>query len=457
MMVLVIGLTALALVAAGATLWISQLRRIDATITQHLEHANAEFVAFVEAAAHPATGKAYHSTEELLRAAIRYQLPGEHETTLAVLDGATRFSLGRKLTETDPELLTAVAAAPTDRVRISSLKTASAEYRWLISPVMVGDGPAGGLVVAIDRDAMRAPATAMLWTFLAISAAALALISVLGWLLLGRLLRPVAEMRRLSTEIANSDFSRRLPVRGNDDLAQLSQSFNTMVDHVTSVFASQRQLLDDAGHELRTPITIVSGHVELMDPHDPEDVVATQNLALSELDRMHRLTEDLVLLARSETPDLLRFREVDLGDLTATVFEHAQHLGEREWRLENDAHRTIKADPDRLTQAWLQLAANAVKFSEPGTPITISSREDERWVCLAVADRGRGIPVEDRERIFERFAQAGEPRGGSGLGLTIVQAIAKGHGGDVSVASSMGLGSTFTIRIPKRDPQGGRQ
>lgn len=447
---MVVGLTTLALVVAGFTLWVSQLGRIDATIAQHLERAGAEFVTFASAAVDPATGQPYTTTDELLQAALSYQVPVEYETTLAVVDGQVRYALGLGLTEIDPDLTTAIAQAPTDRARVSSLNTGAADYRWLIAPVVVGNEPPGALVVAIDRAAMRAPATAMMWTFAAISAAALGLISLIGWLLLGRLLRPVAEMRRLSTEIANSDFSRRLPVRGNDDLAQLSRSFNQMVDHLTNVFASQRQLLDDAGHELRTPITVVRGHVELMDPTDPEDVSATRSLALSELDRMHRLTEDLVLLARSETPDLLRFGEVDVGDLTTTVLEHAQHLGDRDWSLDGTAQCAIRGDADRLTQAWLQLAANAAKFSEPDTRITLSSYEKGPWVCFAVSDQGRGVPAQDLARIFDRFTQVGASRGGSGLGLTIVQAIAKGHGGDVVVESLLGAGSTFTIRVPAR-------
>src|SRR5699024_2917573 len=134
-------------------------------------------------------------------------------------------------------------------------------------------------------------------TYALVAAAALVVLAAVAWVLAGRLLRPVRALREAAEQISDTDLSRRIPVTGTDDLSELTRTVNDMLARLETSFRSQRLLLDDAGHELRTPITIVRGHLEVMDPADPDDAAATRELALSELDRMHRLTDDLVLLA----------------------------------------------------------------------------------------------------------------------------------------------------------------
>src|SRR5699024_1575767 len=113
------------------------------------------------------------------------------------------------------------------------------------------------------------------------------------------------DLRTTAARISDTDLTTRIPVAGNDDISVLATTFNNMLDRLAEAFASQRRLLDDAGHELRTPLTIIRGHLELMDPADAADAAETQELALHELDRMHRLADDLVLLAKSEAPDFI--------------------------------------------------------------------------------------------------------------------------------------------------------
>lgn len=446
-MALMVSLTTVALVLVSLTLWAAEVRRVDTLISAQLERVHAEFSSLATAGINPQTGQPFDSLDALLREQLAHHVPLKNESTFGIVGGAVTLAQ-TPLSEVNPQLAEDAASAPLDRVRIETSSTVTGDYRWLIVPVSIGEEPPGALVVAHDRTAELAPVYSTLATVTLIGVGALILLSAVGWFLLGRLLSPVKEMRLLSREIANSDFSRRLPVRGTDDLAELSRSFNDMVDHVTNVLASQRQLLDDAGHELRTPITVVRGHVELMDSADPSDVEAARALALGELDRMHRLTEDLVLLARTETPELLRWTSVDVDEFTREVFQHAQHLGPREWELSDVAHVVMRADADRLTQALLQLAANAVKFSEAGSAVTLASTIRDSRVEFSVADRGRGIARENLELIFERFAQVGERRDGSGLGLAIVRGIARSHGGDVEVSSVVGAGSEFTLWVP---------
>ncbi len=450
-MLLTVALAGLALTVAGLALWAVQHERVDDSLDATLARTAGEFAAFAETAVDPETGAPWSTTEQLLYAALGSELPADNEAIVAFVNGELRY---RQATETlqlgdDAEFIDFVAPLTTgDRAFISSTSTSRTAYRFAVLPVRVGDSPGGALVLAFDRGAEQALVLDMVRGYAVIAFLALLLLSVLGWILAGRLLRPVRELRELSTRISESDLSLRLPVRGTDDLAELARSFNGMVDRLEKAFASQRQLLDDAGHELRTPITVVRGHLELMDPADPAETAATRDLAIGELDRMHRLTEDLVLLARAEQPDFLHRQSVDVHDLTTDVLEHARRLGDREWRLGAAAHGVVDADPQRLTQAWLQLAANAVRFSDPGSPIEIGSDLTGGTLRLWVRDEGVGVPHADRERIFTRFARADRSRSGAGLGLPIVAAIAQSHGGRVELDSREGAGSTFTIVLP---------
>jgi two-component system, OmpR family, sensor kinase len=228
-----------------------------------------------------------------------------------------------------------------------------------------------------------------------------------------------------------------------------------MLDRLQGSMTAQRQLLDDVGHELRTPITIVQGHLELQDPSDAEDVESVRSIALDELDRMRLLVDDLVTLAAADRPEFATRHPLEVGRLTDDVLDKARSLGDRCWSVDARAEERWPLDPNRITQAWLQLAVNAVKFSAPGSPIALGSRSAQGELRLWVRDEGAGIAPEDQQRIFERFARgANSTRAeGSGLGLPIVSAIAAAHGGRVELASAPGRGSTFTIVIAEQQPE----
>jgi signal transduction histidine kinase len=228
-----------------------------------------------------------------------------------------------------------------------------------------------------------------------------------------------------------------------------------MLDRLETAFDSQRLLLDDAGHELRTPLTILRGHLELLDPADPADTAATRALALDEVDRMHRLVEDLVTLAKAERPDFVQLAPVDVGRLTDDVLDKARALGQRRWSIDERVEATVWLDAQRITQAWLQLAANAVKFSADGTKVAFGSAVQHGRVRLWVRDEGPGVSPEDSGRIFERFTRGHAGRGveGSGLGLPIVTAIAEAHGGTIQLRTRLGEGSTFTLDLPAQNQE----
>lgn len=220
-------------------------------------------------------------------------------------------------------------------------------------------------------------------------------------------------------------------------------------DGAEASFDTQRRLLDDVRHELKTPITIVRGHLELMDPNDPADAGATRELGIAELDRMTRLIGDIDLLAAVES-DSFSMGDVELAELTRRVADLVGVIPGHTWSVEQSAQAVIRGDRDRLLQAWLQLADNAAKYTPTGSAIEIGSAVHPSGAQLWVRDHGPGIPPAMRHRVFRRFDRGAGKRsvGGSGLGLAIVDAIAKAHAGRCIVAETPGGGATLTLEIP---------
>jgi signal transduction histidine kinase len=223
-----------------------------------------------------------------------------------------------------------------------------------------------------------------------------------------------------------------------------------------SLVERQERFVQDASHELRTPVTIARGHLELLRVQDGEALEL--DVALDELDRMDAIIERLLVLARADQPDFVQLAEVDIEPLLEDVFMRWSELAPRAWRLGQLAAGTLRVDADRLRSALDVLLENAVKYSHAHDAIEL------RAVCLApgeltieVRDEGCGVPPEALERIFERFARADPARtrsaGGVGLGLAIVDAIAKAHGGSCA-ALSTGAGSIFALRLPNFRPDG---
>jgi two-component system, OmpR family, sensor kinase len=240
-------------------------------------------------------------------------------------------------------------------------------------------------------------------------------------------------------------------VPGKDDIAALADQFNAMLDRLEQAFHTQRRFLDDASHELRTPITIIRGNLEFVEDDDPQERAEVVRLCTDELDRMSRIVEDLLLLAKLEHPTFLHRELVEVEPFTVEMQAKVRTLGDRTWVLDSVGVGPVHADPQRLTQAWMNLVRNAVEHTTPGDRITIGSAQDGHSLRLWVVDTGPGIDPADQEVIFERFSRGGRRRSeGAGLGLSIVRAVARAHGGDVAVVSRPGHGSRFTITVPVR-------
>jgi signal transduction histidine kinase len=256
-------------------------------------------------------------------------------------------------------------------------------------------------------------------------------------------------LRDTAQSITETDLTQRISVRGHDEVAQLGRTFNDMLDRLETAFMGQRRFVDDAGHELKTPITIVRGHLELLSD-DPEDKRETVALVTDELDRMSRIVNDLLLLAKAEQPDFLRPEPVDVESLTHELHDKLAAIAPRDWRVESIGKGSILADRQRFTQAVVQLAENATKQTDEGQVVALGTFVSDGEARIWVRDTGLGIPSEDQSRIFGRFSRgaSGRRTEGAGLGLSIVEAIARAHGGRVELASRPGQGATFTVIVP---------
>jgi signal transduction histidine kinase len=320
-------------------------------------------------------------------------------------------------------------------------------------PVKFSDGILGVYVVAHTTAGEQKEALEAFIVVVQVLVIALGAALILIWWVAGRVLASLRVLSETAHEISETDLSKRLPGEGHGEIADLSRTFNEMMDRLQDAFESQRSFINDAGHELRTPITIVQGHLELMgdDPQEREETVA---LVLDELERMSRLVDDLLLLAKTERVDFLKPEQVEVSTLVEEMYLKATALSsDRQWQLENQAAGSIWVDRQRITEATMNLAENAVQHTLSGDKITLGSRLIQQKIEIWVQDTGEGIPLTEQQHIFERFARVAHARrrsDGSGLGLSIVKAIAEAHGGSVIVQSELGTGATFTLVLPKR-------
>jgi len=420
------------------------LRQLDERIDRELTDQVARLRGLADAGVDPDTGRPFTGVERLLRVHLTAVTVGRNETVLVLVSGRP---YGRSLGSPPVRLegdrglvgLWAGVAGPTR----GTVPTSAGAVRYAAVPVAVtrdgpssgstgaplrgspgpsdrstgaplrgSPGPSGVFVAASFRDLRRAELDDTLMVAGTAGGAALLLAWVLAWVAAGQVLAP------LWAAGAAAD-------RG-------------------------RELLDDVGHELRTPLTVIRGHLELLGD-DPDERRETIAIVSDELDRMNRMVEELQLLTAAGRPGFLRAGPVEVGELTVELLAKARALTERTWRLEAAGSGWIVADRQRLTQAVMQLAENAVRYGRPGAPLWLGSAVDAGQAHLWVRDHGPGIADADRRRIFERFARgdaaAAQPDG-AGLGLAIVQAIAEAHHGRVELAGGEGRGARFTVVLP---------
>jgi signal transduction histidine kinase len=450
-----IGVLSAATIAAVLVTRQLLIAGVDARIDESLVQ-EAEELRRLSRGRDPTTGEPFRDqVHRIFEVFLQRNLPVRNEMFMTFLDGEPfERSVGQPIYPLDRDARLIERFGSVTRTDRGSVSTPAGIVEYLAVPVRAGDAVRGVFVAAIFREEELADVAPALWGAAGVGVATLLIGSLLAWRVAERVLRPVAAVTGTAAAISTSELTRRIEVEGHDEISRLAATFNDMLDRLEEAFRVQRQFVDDAGHELRTPITIIRGHLEVLED-DPEERRRTIALVIDELDRMNRIVNDLLLLAKAKQPDFLDLDTVDVRTLTEDLHAKVTALAPRDWRLEEAGRGLIVADRQRLTQAMMQLAQNATAHTVDGEEITLGSTVSSGRATLWVRDSGRGIALEDQERIFQRFARSGNGRGDSpsaGLGLAIVRAIAEAHHGTVEVRSSPGEGATFTLTVPVDQP-----
>jgi heavy metal sensor kinase len=314
------------------------------------------------------------------------------------------------------------------------------------------------LRAAVSEAGARAQIRQVWLELLTLSAGVVVLGGLGGALLARRSLRPLARMARDSRRITAERLAERLPPQQTAELEHIRVAFNETLERLERSFSQLRRFTADASHELRTPLTTLRsvGEVGLQSVTTTEEAREVISSMLEEVDRLARLAEELLTLARAEAGEAsLRLEAVDLSGLARDVVGHLGVLAEeRRQSLEADTDGPVLALGDRtaLRQAVVNLVDNAIKYSPDSTFITLATGQRGRTVFLEVRDEGPGLGEDDQQRIFERFYRVDKSRsrqmGGTGLGLSLVRWTAEAHHGRVELDSALGRGSTFRLVLP---------
>jgi signal transduction histidine kinase len=280
----------------------------------------------------------------------------------------------------------------------------------------------------------------------------------IGWVVSGRVLSPIDRITEVARRIQATDLSQRIGLEGPDDeLKRLADTFDGMLERLDEAFGSQRRFVSDASHELRNPLATIRTNLDVIMADEnatEEDLRQTIIVARRATDRMGTLVDDLLALARLETPRP-QWETVSITTLIGEVVEEFAGVAvDKHITLEPTVAIGLHAhgDPETLKRAAANLLDNALSFGPEDSQVRVGAGRNGDWIWIAVEDEGPGIPTNQQRRIFDRLWRADKSRsrgrGGSGLGLAIVRQVAEAHNGDVRVFSKPGSGSTFVLWIP---------
>lgn len=339
-----------------------------------------------------------------------------------------------------------------------------APVRSVVMPII-----SGGITTHIIRVgvALKDEAAALHEIFLVFIVSiplALLLISIGGWFLAGRALRPIEQLIAETAKISDRNLSYRLAVSNPDDeIGRLAEAFNRTLGRLESSFKRVRQFSADVSHELRTPLTILRGETEvgLKWGRETEELREVLNNNLEEIKRMSTIVEFLLELSRVEGGEVpLATVDVDLVELLQDLLAQVQPVAEEKGvalSFQAGEGMLIQGDLHRLRQIFVNLLENAIKYTPLGGSVSVEIAATAEQITVAVSDTGAGIAAEDLPFIFDRFYRVEKSRnravGGYGLGLSLVKSLTEAHGGRIEVVSEPDRGSTFTVYLPRGDHQ----
>ena len=396
-------------------------------------------------------------SERLNRAGVRYlALNPSNETYVSVIriDGRRPLASASGPTTMRP-LLESGEIPLSEPGRLQEVASDEGELKSLVAPIVLEGRQLGVYQVLAPLEPISAATGQSLLRMLLVAWISLVVGALLLGLALSRSLRPLSQLASAARSTEYEDLGHRVPEPARDDeVGQLARDFNSMLARLESAAAGRRDFLAAVSHELRTPVTIARGHVETLERLSDEPLVGeTAGVLREELERVARLVEDLMALARSETPGFTIRRPMSLVYFFDDLRLRLSGLGPEGIELHAPPDAWVDADANRLGQALLNLIVNARVHTPAGTAVTIGARRDGEFIAFFVSDNGPGIDPAIRDRVFEPFTR-GEARTGyqsTGLGLTVVRAIVAAHEGTIDVRSDA-TGTEVTIRLRAVDP-----
>jgi heavy metal sensor kinase len=414
----------------------------------------------------PSSRFGFGTIDQTLRASLNLRPIGKF---IQVLDASG--NVGQKSDNLEnvqlPISLNALRNASKGFVTFETTRTfGNTPLRVVTVPAMAGDQMVKIVQVASSLEDVEDALNTLLLILIITVPSVLLIASVGGQFLANQALKPVDEVTQTARRITSENLDQRIrPLRVKDEISRLIETFNEMISRLYQSFRQIKQFTSDASHELKTPLTILRGEVEVALRKERTSTEYEQTLRsnLEEINRMSKIVDDLLLLSKTDIGEIrLNQEDVNLTQILndvvtqLTLLTQAKNLRITTSNHEEDVH--LFADGLRIRQLLLNLIENGIKYTEPGGAIHIALETDayplesSGSIRIAVSDTGIGIAKEDQERIFDRFFRVDKARardqGGSGLGLSICKWIVEAHQGRISVESDPGKGSTFTIELP---------
>ncbi|HET6965993.1 MAG TPA: HAMP domain-containing sensor histidine kinase [Acidimicrobiales bacterium] len=344
-----------------------------------------------------------------------------------------------------------LASSIPHRSQIRSRQVADRQLEVLTAPILTGSRTSGLFLAAVDTTPLKPAGDTAARLAILVGAVALVAGVASAYLVLRRLLRRIGRIADTADRIGQDRIDARLGDQGTtDEVGQLAHSFDSMLDRIERAVNAQHELLSDVSHQLRTPLTVARGHLELLGRTGGGDaeVAATVDTAIGELDRMARLVDRLLILGRAREPVRYDMQDVDLRAFVGDLLRAGTVLAPRQWEIGTVPDAVIRVDESEVRGAVLNLLDNAIHATAAGDTIRLSARLLDGEVILTVEDSGPGIPPAERTRVLDRFARRPAiGTDGSGLGLAIVSAVCEAHGGAVTIGESGLGGAAVSMRL----------
>ncbi len=346
-------------------------------------------------------------------------------------------------------VIVALAASIPARSQLHAVGVRGRQLEVLTAPIRIENATAGLFLATVDTTALKPAGDTADRVALLVGAIALIAGVASAYLVLRRLLRRIGHIAEAADRIGRDHITDRLGDQGTtDEVDQLAHSFDAMLDRIEGAVQAQHELLSDVSHQLRTPLTVARGHLELLGRagHGDPAVSETVDTAVTELDRMAALVDRLLTLGRAREPVRYDVHDVDLRAFMGDLHRDGALLAPRRWELGPVPDAVVRFDETEVRGALLNLLENAVHATSPDDTIRLSATLDGQFLSLVVEDSGPGIPPAERVRVLDRFARRSSTKG-SGLGLAIVRAVCEAHGGSVTIAESDLGGASVQMRI----------